>query len=70
MSRPHISFWQRFYYQIEKERRSGPYLNSPLRWYYCGVIRARDDTAALQKAIYVVGSSQVRIERVEIEEVP
>ncbi len=36
MSRPHLSFWQRFYYQIEKERRSGPYLNSPVRWYYCG----------------------------------
>ncbi len=69
MSRSHISFWQRSYYQIEKERRSGPYLNSPLRWYYCGVIRARDDTEALRKAMFVVGSSQVRIERVEIEEV-
>ncbi len=70
MSRPHVSFFQRFYYQIEKERRSGPYHNSPMRWYYCGVIRARDDEEALSKAIYVVGSSQVRIERVEIEEVP
>ncbi len=59
-----ISFSPRFYYQIEKHRQLGPYLNTPWRWYYCGTIRARDDAEALRKAMFAVGSSRVRVERV------
>ncbi len=58
-----LSFSRQFFYQIEKQRQLGPYLNTPWSWCYCGTIRARDDAEALKKAMFAVGSSRVRVER-------
>ncbi len=58
IGRPHLLF------QVEKLRQAA-ITRSPLRWFYCGVIRARTLEEAASKAAYVVGSSLVRVKQVE-----
>lgn len=49
---------------IEKWKSAGRYHNSPKTWSYCGVIRAADWRSARNKAAFIVGSSQVRVEAI------
>lgn len=55
-------------WKIEKlSQHRGKYLNSPLisNWNECGVIAARDREAASIRAMFVVGSSQIRVSPVD-----
>ena len=51
---------QRRIWHIEKQSR-GQYHNSPPVWSYCGSIRAKTVEEALERAMFTVGSSLVRV---------